>query len=220
MDTSYGKDNYFALNFNTIPSALVTLICLLHVSGWDVVCDGLVSVTSKATRLFFSGWYLVGVLFMMNIVTSVFISAFLVEASAVNGDVAATSDHIRNNHADLQGQDSMNSSHKSNKISGDDIERTNAKEAIQVSGNSYDNGAGTSATRKHTVVGGGKMYIMSVPETGSHGMEIDGALNTDDKNEVNAKFMRRIQKLSLKNSDADNAGIVPENIRISYDDFL
>jgi hypothetical protein len=82
QDTAYGSSDYYSLNFNSIPSAIITLICLLRVSGWDTFAMAMVKVKDDSSaRLFFILWYLIGVLLLMNIVATLFISGFVVEAA-------------------------------------------------------------------------------------------------------------------------------------------
>jgi hypothetical protein len=81
QSTSYGTSNYYSLNFNTVPSGMITLICLLRVSGWDTFALAFEAVTHPTARIYFVLWYLIGVLFLMNIVATLFISGFIVEAA-------------------------------------------------------------------------------------------------------------------------------------------
>lgn len=81
QSTTYGQNNYYPLNFNSMSSAFVTLICLLRVSAWDVIAVAMEKVTYPIMRLYFVLWYLIGVLFLMNTVTTLFISGFVVEAA-------------------------------------------------------------------------------------------------------------------------------------------
>ena len=74
---SYGKYNYWDLNFNDIPSALVTLFCALHVSDFDILTEGFVVVTNKYARIYFVAWYILGVLLLLNMIKSFFLTEFL-----------------------------------------------------------------------------------------------------------------------------------------------
>jgi hypothetical protein len=97
QETAYGANDYYSLNFNSIPSAMITLICLLRVSGWDTFAMGMVKVTDSSARLFFILWYLIGVLLLMNIVATLFISGFVVE----------TATHQQQNHLSLEAETTM-----------------------------------------------------------------------------------------------------------------
>jgi hypothetical protein len=61
-------------------SSFVLLICCLHVSSWDTIAGGLSSVTNTNTsRTYFVMWYCIGVLLLMKVITSFFISAFVLK---------------------------------------------------------------------------------------------------------------------------------------------
>jgi Ca2+-binding EF-hand superfamily protein/membrane protein implicated in regulation of membrane protease activity len=78
--SQYGINGFWTLNFNDMPSAFVTLFCCLHVSDFDVITSGFVAVTSPWARLYFAAWYVVGVLLLLNIVKSYFLSGNLIDA--------------------------------------------------------------------------------------------------------------------------------------------
>jgi hypothetical protein len=77
ISSDYGKNNYYDLNFNDLTSALVTLFCCLHVSDFDVITEGFVVVTNKYARLYFLAWYIFGVLLLLNMIKSFFLTEFL-----------------------------------------------------------------------------------------------------------------------------------------------
>lgn len=81
MTSNYGISNYYLLNFNDIPSSIVTLFSCLMVSDFDIIASGFVAATSKNARFFFLAWYIIGVLLMLNIVKSFFLSQFLKEVT-------------------------------------------------------------------------------------------------------------------------------------------
>ena len=74
----FGQNNFYILNFNDMTSSFFTLFCCLRVSDWDVVAQGVVTVTDKmiTSRIFFSMWYLLGVVLMLNILKSYFVIVF------------------------------------------------------------------------------------------------------------------------------------------------
>jgi hypothetical protein len=81
LNTSqYGLNDFWTLNFNDMPNAFVTLFCCLHVSDFDVITSGFVAITSTYARIFFTAWYVIGVLLLLNIVKSYFLSGHLMEA--------------------------------------------------------------------------------------------------------------------------------------------
>ena len=49
----------------------------LHVSDFDVMADGFVAATTECAKLYFALWYCVGVLLILNIVKSFFLSGLL-----------------------------------------------------------------------------------------------------------------------------------------------
>jgi len=75
--TAYGQSSFYPLNFNDIPSALVTLFSCLHVSDFDVTADGIVAATNEYAKIYFAVWYCFGVLLMLSIVKSFFLAGFL-----------------------------------------------------------------------------------------------------------------------------------------------
>lgn len=82
--SQYGINNFWTLNFNDMPSAFVTLFCCLHVSDFDVITSGFVAVTSTWARVYFTAWYVIGVLLLLNIVKSYFLSGSLMAAVRVS----------------------------------------------------------------------------------------------------------------------------------------
>lgn len=75
--SAYAADGYWALNFNDLPSSLVTLFCCLHVSDFDVITEAFNLLAGWPARLFFAVWYTCGVLLLLNMVKSFFLSEFL-----------------------------------------------------------------------------------------------------------------------------------------------
>jgi Na+-transporting methylmalonyl-CoA/oxaloacetate decarboxylase gamma subunit len=75
--SEYGTSEYWPLNFNDMPSGLVTMFVLLHVNNMHVTTSGFVASQSQWAEVFFACFYAVGVLFMLNIVTAVVINQFV-----------------------------------------------------------------------------------------------------------------------------------------------
>lgn len=73
----YGERNFWPINFNDIPSAIATIYLLLLVNDTHVVASGYSTVTSSWANLFFVIWYIFGVLFLFNILTSTFVTEFM-----------------------------------------------------------------------------------------------------------------------------------------------
>jgi hypothetical protein len=209
-ESTYGKSDYYALNFNTLPTAIVTLICLLHVSGWDVVCEGIVKVTSEKSRLYFVLWYFVGVLFLMNTVTSVFISAFVVEAQAWNAKKIRSRLEKRSMAENIEHRDSVSDAVSSgvpqswaHYIRG--VIFSDSSELLHPGGSSMstasgarvsEDGSTAGSSRKVTFAQGGKLFTVSVPTAGSHGFGVDDSTDAETTNAINAGIFNRIQTLS------------------------
>lgn len=77
LTSQYGIAGFWSINFNDMLSGFVTMFSCLHVSDFDVITSGFVAVTSPWARLYFTCWYVLGVLLMLNIVKSFFLSEFL-----------------------------------------------------------------------------------------------------------------------------------------------
>ena len=68
------------MNFNDMPGSFVVLISCLHISSWDTIAGGFSAVTSVGvSRTYFVFWYCIGALLFMKIITSFFISAFVLK---------------------------------------------------------------------------------------------------------------------------------------------
>jgi hypothetical protein len=110
--TAYGDNDYYSLNFNSVPSGVITLICLLRVSGWDTFAIAFAKVTHPAARVYFVLWYLIGVLFLMNIVATLFISGFVVEAATSS---SSTQQHTQQ-HTQQRGAETAENNHRDDGI--------------------------------------------------------------------------------------------------------
>ena len=77
LHSAYVSNGFWALNFNDFASACMTLFACLHVSDFDVIATGFTTTTSNWSRLYFTLWYVVGVLLMLNVVKSFFLGEFL-----------------------------------------------------------------------------------------------------------------------------------------------
>ena len=65
--TDYVEDNFESLNFNDMASSMLLCLQLLVVNDFDVLVDGFVSLSGRWTRLFFSLFYLTGVLLFLSL---------------------------------------------------------------------------------------------------------------------------------------------------------
>jgi hypothetical protein len=75
--TPYAAGGYYPLNFNDLPSGIATLYVLLHVNNMHVTISGFTATTSDWAELFFTIWYILGVLFLLNIVVAFFLNEFI-----------------------------------------------------------------------------------------------------------------------------------------------
>ena len=75
----YAANDYWSVNFNDLPASFLTLFALLIVNNWFFFADAFVAVTHVAFRLYFGAFYIVGVLFMLNIVVAFIIDLFMSE---------------------------------------------------------------------------------------------------------------------------------------------
>ena len=74
--TPYFTSGYWPVNFNDMFSAFVTMFILLHVNNTHVIAGGIRAVTGPWCELFFAAWYVLGVLFLLNILTAFFLTGF------------------------------------------------------------------------------------------------------------------------------------------------
>lgn len=70
MATPYTQLGYWPLNFNDMPSGMVSMFTLLYVNNMYVLASGCSAVSSNWSEIFFASYYLLGVLFIRNIFTS------------------------------------------------------------------------------------------------------------------------------------------------------
>ncbi|CAM9345333.1 unnamed protein product [Chrysoparadoxa australica] len=78
-EMDFGKNDYWANNFNDMASGLITLLCQLLQNNWQVSVEAFVFLTTGYARVFFIAWYCFGVLIVLNIVIAVVLEAFLNE---------------------------------------------------------------------------------------------------------------------------------------------
>ena len=82
IDSSlYGENNYWPLNFNDMPSGMVTMFVLLSVNNMHVTASGFVAVLGKSSQIFFALWYVFGCLFLLNTIIAFVIGQFLYSIS-------------------------------------------------------------------------------------------------------------------------------------------
>ncbi|XP_037081801.1 two pore calcium channel protein 1-like [Pollicipes pollicipes] len=77
--TDFGRLQYCANNFNSLPSALAVLFELMVVNQWHVIANGFSAVSSRWARLYFVAFHLCCVVLVLNIFTAFILEAFLLE---------------------------------------------------------------------------------------------------------------------------------------------
>jgi hypothetical protein len=105
LDTSlYGISGYWPLNFNDMPGGMATLFILLSVNNMHITTSGFVAVIGKKAELFFAIWYIVGVLFLLNVLTSFVLTQFtdylarknIIESNRAGFSITKTKEWLRN----------------------------------------------------------------------------------------------------------------------------
>ncbi len=121
----YGENNYWPLNFNDIPSGMVTMFVLLSVNNMHVTTSGFVAVLGKSAEIFFALWYVFGCLFLLNTIIAFVIGQFLYYIS----------DNSKSNN-----NESANANENVNRIhSGDEKDSSSSLSLALISGNNNSN---------------------------------------------------------------------------------
>ena len=76
-DSDYAALGYWPLNFNDMPSGIVTMFTLLSVNDMNVTTSGFTAALSQWAEVFFALWYCFGVLFILNVLTAIFLNQFI-----------------------------------------------------------------------------------------------------------------------------------------------
>ena len=87
MNSFYGQNQFWKINFNDFTGAFITLFCLIHISDFDVIASGFVSVTNSYARIYFALWYLIGVVLILNVIKSFFLSDLIIWVNSDNTPV-------------------------------------------------------------------------------------------------------------------------------------
>mmetsp|Transcript_125958 Transcript_125958/g.327114 ORF Transcript_125958/g.327114 Transcript_125958/m.327114 type:complete len:690 (-) Transcript_125958:28-2097(-) len=77
--SEFGQGGYYALSFNDLPSAFVTLFALLGQNDMFVVIDAYTKVRGNWAWIYFVAWWIFGVVICLNIVVSFIIDSFVSE---------------------------------------------------------------------------------------------------------------------------------------------
>jgi two pore calcium channel protein len=106
--SAIAENDYYVKNFNDFPSGMVVLFDLLITGNWHIWMDGFVEVTgNRWSQLFFWSFYVMGVLFLFNLVVAFVLEAFFAEMEmhsaakeAAGSDDNSTDDEDRRNPRD------------------------------------------------------------------------------------------------------------------------
>jgi hypothetical protein len=74
--SDYGQAEYYDFNFNTLANSFGTLFCLMVVNNWQVIVDGFTVTTTKWARTYFIFFWLIAVVFALDIVVAFIIDAY------------------------------------------------------------------------------------------------------------------------------------------------
>lgn len=78
--SAIAENDYYVKNFNDFPSGMVVLFDLLITGNWHIWMDGFQEVTGQWwTQFYFWGFYVLGVLFLFNLVVAFVLEAFFAE---------------------------------------------------------------------------------------------------------------------------------------------
>jgi hypothetical protein len=76
--SSFGENNYYVLNYNDPLMALGSLFVLLMVNNSFILARGIEEATTGSScRIFFICWYILGVLFLLNLFTASILNSFM-----------------------------------------------------------------------------------------------------------------------------------------------
>jgi len=107
--SAIAENDYFVKNFNDFPSGMVVLFDLLITGNWHVWMDGFQEVTGIWwSQFYFWSFYVLGVLFLFNLVVAFVLEAFFAEMeihsaakeSAAKDDSSSSDDEDRRNPRD------------------------------------------------------------------------------------------------------------------------
>jgi len=95
--TAYLEQGFESLNFNDMGSSMLVMTQVLVVNQFDTVVGGFVAVTSKWARLYFTFFYLLGVLLILNIVIAVMLDSFI---TSMHHQTVLATNQARQSHVD------------------------------------------------------------------------------------------------------------------------
>jgi hypothetical protein len=77
--SSYGSNQYYSLNFDTLPGTFLILFYLLLLNDWPIVMEGTVAAVGKGARAFFGMFWAVTVVLVLNVTVAFVIETFSTE---------------------------------------------------------------------------------------------------------------------------------------------
>jgi hypothetical protein len=86
-DCAYAVANYWPINWDHFPNALLTQFHLLVVNNWMVTMDaGVLATGTSWTYLYFIGFYLFGTIVMVNVIVAFTLDTFMMYSDDGSGD--------------------------------------------------------------------------------------------------------------------------------------
>jgi two pore calcium channel protein len=99
--STIAENDYYTKNFNDFPSGMVVLFDLLITGNWHMWMDGFQELTGQWwTQFYFWGFYVLGVLFLFNLVVAFVLEAFFAEMEIHS----AAKEAAENNSSDNEDQ--------------------------------------------------------------------------------------------------------------------
>jgi hypothetical protein len=168
--TPYEASDYFALNFDTFPNAMVTLFCCMVVNNWHVIASGPVALWSSSSsswwaatiwgwlaRAYFVAFYLVAVVLVVHVVIALFIDIFATQigldrvqgARAAHAQAAAASLRARELALAKQQRLMRSGFAGASGVGGGAADPNQAPGSVSSSGSSFS-ADGTLSTRRFT----------------------------------------------------------------------
>lgn len=102
--TTMFENDYLLQNFNDFASGMVTLFDLLIMGNWQIWMDSYTALTGKWwTIFFFWGFYVIAVLFLLNLIVAFVLEAFFSEME-ISASEKASEDDGSSSDSDNEGQ--------------------------------------------------------------------------------------------------------------------
>jgi hypothetical protein len=76
VNSSYGVNDNYSINFDTLHGALVCCLYLLVLNDWPALMDGTVAAVGKAARVYFFAFWLVNIVLVLNVLVAFVIDSF------------------------------------------------------------------------------------------------------------------------------------------------